>query len=284
MTATTRTLTRSLRPIGVALLTLSVLSPAASVFISGADIVHQAGTGAALAFVVGGALTLVFTFAQAELGSSFPLAGGDYATIGQVLGPRWAFVQFAVGLVSVPMFLAVSATGIALYLRVVVPDLPAIPTALAALALSIIGATLSIRTGAVITGLFLAVELAALAFIAVLGLSAPARGLGDVLFAPLSYGGGVAHPVGLGVLAVAVAAGSWATSGAGQAIYFGEELHDPARLGRLVIRITLIAIATMVLPVLGLVLGSTDLAATLTADHRHSRRSSRRMPRPASQR
>lgn len=43
-------LTRSLGPIGVALLTLSVLSPAASVFISGADIVHQAGTGAALSF------------------------------------------------------------------------------------------------------------------------------------------------------------------------------------------------------------------------------------------
>ncbi len=136
-TPTPPTLTRSLGPFGVALLTLSVLSPAASVFISGSDIIHQAGTGAALAFLVGGLMTLIFTFAQAEVGSSFPLAGGNYAMVGQVLGPRWGFVQFAVDMVSVPMFLAISATGIALYLRVVLPGLLAVPTALAALALSI---------------------------------------------------------------------------------------------------------------------------------------------------
>jgi amino acid transporter len=68
------------------------------------------------------------------------------------------------------------------------------------------------------------------------------------------------------VLAVAIAAASWATSGAGQAIYFGEELHNPAQLGRLVVRITLIAIATMVLPMLALVIGSPDLAALAAAE------------------
>lgn len=186
--------------------------------------------------------------------------------VGQVLGPRWGFVQFAVDMVSVPMFLAISATGIALYLRVVLPGLPAVPTALAALALSIVGATLNVRTGAAITGLFLAVELGALAIVALLGFAHPARGLGEVLLAPVRFDAAGPHSLTLGVLAIAVAAGSWATSGSGQAIYFGEELHDPARVGRLVIRITLVAIATMALPVLGLAIGSTDLPATLTAE------------------
>ena len=47
---------RVLGPVGVTMLTLSVLSPGASVLVAGADILHQAGTGAALAFLLGGCL------------------------------------------------------------------------------------------------------------------------------------------------------------------------------------------------------------------------------------
>jgi amino acid transporter len=265
-TDATGSLSRSLGPVAVALLTLSCLSPAASVFIAGADIVHQAGTGAALAFVLGGLLTLVFTFAQAELGSSFPVAGGDYAMVGNVLGPRWGFIQFAVTMLGAPVFLALSATGIALYLRVVMPGLPAVPTALVALAVSTGCAMLNVRTGALITCLFLTIELAALALVTVLGFAKPVRGLGAALVTPVQFIDGLAHPLGFGVLAVAIAAGSWATSGAGQSIYFSEELHNPAQIGRLIIVITLIAFTTMLLPVLGLVVGSPDLEHVLAAE------------------
>ncbi len=126
-------LTRVLGPLGVALLTLSVLSPGASVLVAGADILHHAGTGAPLAFLLGGLMTLVFTFAQAELGSSFPLAGGDYATVGNTLGPLAGFMQFGLGMLGVPVFMAVSAAGVSLYLRTIWPGLPVNGTALAAL-------------------------------------------------------------------------------------------------------------------------------------------------------
>ncbi len=259
-------LRRDLGPLAVAMLTLSVLSPAASVFIAGADIVHQAGSGAALAFLLGGLLTLVFTFAQAEVGSSFPFAGGDYAMVGHVLGPRWGFVQFGMTMLSTPVFLAITASGIALYLRGVLPGVAPVPVAIAALALSSLLAMLNVRTGAIITGIFLGIELAALALVSLLGFAEPVRGLGHVLLAPMGFAGGTTHPLSVGALAVAIAAASWATSGAGQAIYFGEELHSPAQVGRLVIRITLIAIATMVLPMLALVIGSPDLAAMAAAE------------------
>lgn len=256
---------RTLGPVAVALLTLSVLSPAASVFITGADVVHQAGTGAALAFIVGGLLTLIFTFAQAELGSAFPFAGGDYATIGHALGPRWGFVQFGLDLLSTPVFLALTASGIALYLHGVAPALPQTLVAIGALALATALGVLNVRTNAIITGIFLAIELAALALITVLGLSSPARGIEDVLTAPVHFTGGVAAPLTFGIAAVAVSAASWAVSGSGQAVYFAEELRDPVRVGRLVIRVTLIAIATMVLPVLALAVGARD-PATFGAD------------------
>ena len=262
----TGSLRRSLGPMAVALLTLSVLSPAASVFIGGSDITHQAGTGVALAFLLGGGLTLIFTFAQAELGSAFPSAGGDYVMIGNTLGPRWGFVGFCLTLIGAPVFLALTATGIALYLRVVLPGLPAVPTALAALAVSTGCAMLNVRTGAIITGLFLAIELAALALVSVLGFAEPARGLAEVLITPIHFMHGLAQPLSFGVLAVALASASWATSGAGQSVYFSEELHNPVQVGRLIIIITLIAISTMLLPVLGLVIGANDLPTVLAAE------------------
>lgn len=211
---------RVLGPVGVTMLTLSVLSPGASVLVAGADILHQAGTGAALAFLLGGVLTLVFTFAQAELGSSFPLAGGDYATIGNTLGPRAGFVQFGVNVLQTPVFIAVSATGVGLYLHVLVPALPVTGTAVAALALAAGIAVLNIRTGAALTGTFLMIELATLVLIAALGFAHPVQSLGAIAAHPTVFTGGVPTHLGLAGLGLAVAAASWATSGVGQAIYF----------------------------------------------------------------
>ena len=187
-------LQRVLGPIGVTMLTLSVLSPGASVLVAGADILHQAGTGAALAFLLGGALTLIFTFAQAELGSSFPLAGGDYATIGNTLGPRAGFVQFGVNVLQTPVFIAVSATGVGLYLHVLAPALPVTGTAIVVLALAAAIAVLNIRTGAALTGTFLAVELATLVLIATLGLVHPVQPLAAIVAQPTVFGSAVTNP------------------------------------------------------------------------------------------
>jgi amino acid transporter len=75
----TAKLHRSLGSFGVILLTLSVLSPAASVLVTGTAIVQQAGTGAIWAFLIGAAITTIVTTAQAELGASFPVAGVYWA-------------------------------------------------------------------------------------------------------------------------------------------------------------------------------------------------------------
>ena len=141
-------LQRVLGPIGVSLLTLSVLTPGASVLVAGVDVVHHAGTGAALAFLVGGLLTVIFTMSQAELGAAFPLAGGDYATAGNALGPRAGFIQFGLVLFQTPIFLALSAVGVSLYVRTLWPGLSAPGIAIAAVAASAAIAILNIRTGA----------------------------------------------------------------------------------------------------------------------------------------
>ena len=259
-------LQRVLGPVGVSLLTLSVLSPGASVLVSGVDVVHRAGTWSALAFLLGGVLTLIFTLSQAELGAAFPLAGGDYATVGNALGPRSGFIQFGLVLFGTPIFLALSAVGVSLYVRSLAPGLPATGTAIAALAASAAMAVLNIRTGAKLTGTFLAVELGALALLTVLGIAHPVQSLSSLVTAPVAAGaGGLAAPT-LGAIVLAIVAGSYATAGAGQAIYFSEEMHDPRSIGRLVMIIAVLTVLLEVLPVFGLVLGADDLKVVLGAE------------------
>ena len=259
-------LLRVLGPMGVVFLTLSVLSPGASVLVAGADVLRSAGTGAPLAFLLGGALTLIFTFSQAELGSSFPLAGGDYAIIGNSLGSRAGFIQFGITLFGTLVFLAITATGVALYLRALWPSLPFASTAVGTLALAACLAILNIRTGAVFTGVFLMIELGALGLLAVLGLGHPAQGIVHVFAHPAVFASGSAAPISLSTLALAIAAGSWATCGAGQAIYFSEEMHDPRGIGRLVIGIVLLTIVCEFLPVLGVIVGTQHLSTVLGSE------------------
>jgi amino acid transporter len=261
-----RSLQRVLGPVGVSLLTLSVLSPGVSVLVSGVDVVHRAGTGAAFAFLLGGLLTLMFTMSQAELGAAFPLAGGDYATIGNALGPRAGFIQFGMVLFGTPIFLAVTAVGVSLYVRTLWPGLPGASTAIAALAAAAALAVLNIRTGAKLTGTFLAIELGALALLAVLGFAHPVQSMARLLTAPVSAGPtGLVTPT-LGAMVLAIVAASGATAGAGQAIYFSEEMHDPKSVGRLVIIIAVLTVVLEFLPVLGVVIGAEKLPTVLAAE------------------
>ncbi|MEO7039889.1 MAG: APC family permease [Gemmatimonadaceae bacterium] len=259
-------LQRVLGSFGVVFLTLSVLSPGASVLVAGADVLHTAGTGAPLAFLLGGVLTLIFTFSQAELGSAFPLAGGDYAIIGNSLGPRAGFMQFGITLVGSLIFLAICSTGVALYMRALWPALPYGGTAVAALALAASLAILNIRTGAMFTGTFLMVELFALGLLTVLGFGHATQRIPQIVAHPLGFASGSAVPLSLSALALAIAAASWATSGAGQAVYFSEEMHEPKSIGRLVIVIVAITVFCELLPVLGVVVGTDHLSTVLTSE------------------
>ena len=180
-----RTLDRRLTAVGVLLLTFSALSPVASVFISGPSILHLAGSGAVWAFLIGGTVAAVLALLYAELGAAYPRAGGPYPAIGAILGPGWAFPFIALELLVAPCFLAFSALGFADYVRVLLPSLPALPIAYAALATAGLVAILNIQAGAVVTGVFLAVEAVALLFLAVVAGAHPARGLPEVLAHPV---------------------------------------------------------------------------------------------------
>lgn len=264
MTALARTLSAR----DVLVLTLSALSPAASVYITGSNILRIAGTGAAAAVLVGGLVITIASLLYAELGSAFPEAGGIYPGITRVLGPGTGFAAIALLLITAPAALAFGALGLADYLRVLDPALPKLPLALGALAAAALLSVLNIRTSAWITGAFLAAEMVVVLLLAAAAGLSSTRSLSEVLLHPVMVGPGnalVATPPW--TMLLATISGAYACAGSSLAIYFSEDFRGvPSRIGRIVVIGGAIATTVISIPLVLVTTSVRDLAGTLSSE------------------
>ncbi len=264
---THRTLHRALGPLEVVFLVFSALSPAMSVFIYGDGVLRMAGTGAVAAVLIGGLIAAVAGYLYAELGAAFPQAGGVYPSLVGVLGPFWAFPYITMMMLAAPTVTAFGLLGFADYVRVLAPGLPQIPVALGCLLLACVVAVLRIRTGAVLTGVFLMLELIALVLLTVVALAHPSRSLVGVLTHPVWIDHARAQPLPAAMLGLAVVSAIFTCSGAHWALYFGEELKDaPRRIGSLITRIAQLAAIIIATPLILVVLSAPDLTRILGSD------------------
>ena len=163
-------LSRSLGVGGNVLITLSGISPASSVFVLGGAALAAYGTGVFWGFAIASVISLLIAYCYAELASRHPVAGGDYSLVSRTLGPAAGVAVFFVGLVSLPLIVAVFALGVADYLGVAIGGLDPVWTAVVVTVFATATACLNIRTNAWVTGAFLVVEMSALALLTVLGL------------------------------------------------------------------------------------------------------------------
>lgn len=249
------------------LLTLSALSPTASVFVTGSTIFRLAGTGAALAVLAGGAIMLVIALLVAELSAAFPSAGGVYPGISAILGPGAGLAVAVLGMITSPALLAFLANGFAEVLRMMAPGLPVFPVALSALAIATVVALLDIRTDARITGGALAAELLALLVVAAMAAAFPARGFDAVLLHPVMATSGRIVATPPATLMLAVVAGAFACSGAAVAAFLAEDLVEaPSRIGRLVMMSAAISTLLICAPLVLVARSMPDLPAGLSAE------------------
>ena len=256
---------RKLTWFGVLLLTISCLSPIVSIFGTGGDVLQHAGTGAAATFLLGIAVAVVWAVIYAELGSAYPYAGGDYVGVGRILGP-WA------GFASLTLWSATAGPGTAFLVRTLgvyfcdlVPTASPGPVTFLALLAATGVALLAVRTSALITGLFLAVEMVAVVALIAAGLWHPARSLGAALLHPVTLGAaGATVPTALGAMGLAAVSAAYATTGGNQAVAFGEELIEPHRyMGHVVMLAAAIGALATAVPVIAVALGAADLGAVL---------------------
>ena len=79
-------LQRGLNILGNLALTLSDITPTASLLVVGTAVIATAGTGSLWAYLIGAFIAINVALCMGELGSMFPVAGGLYSIVTRVLG------------------------------------------------------------------------------------------------------------------------------------------------------------------------------------------------------
>jgi amino acid transporter len=125
---------------------------------------------------------------------------------------------------------------------------------------------LNLRTNALVTGAFLALEMIALVVLTVLGLLHPARALLPLMVHPVILNGTALAPATLRAIGLAGSASIFAMYGFGNAIFLGEETHDaPAQISRTVLFALGVGFVTQIVPLACVLTGARDLPALFAA-------------------
>ena len=259
-----RALKRSMRVVGTLLLTLSAVTPASSVFVIVPGAITQAGSGAFLSMAAAAILAIPIAYVYSELASAFPIAGGEYSMVGRSVGAAAGFATFGLTITSNMLAPAVLALGASTYLAVVVPDLNPIVVGMTIIAATTVLGILHIRTNAWVTGVFLLLELLALAVLAVLGFLDVKRSLWEIITHPVVVSQSALHPTPLAAIGVATSVSIFAYNGYGAAVYFAEEMHEaPQLIARTILWALVITVVTELVPLTAVLMGAPNLQALL---------------------
>ena len=253
-----------MRVIGTLLLTLSAVTPASSVFVIVPGAITQAGSGAFLSMAAAAILAIPIAYVYSELASAFPIAGGEYSMVGRSVGAAASFATFGLTITSNMLAPAVLALGASTYLAVVVPDLNPIVVGMTIIAATTVLGILHIRTNAWVTGVFLLLELLALAVLAVLGFLDVKRSLWEIITHPVVVSQSALHPTPLAAIGVATSVSIFAYNGYGAAVYFAEEMHEAPRLiARTILWALVITVVTELVPLTAVLMGAPNLQGLL---------------------
>jgi amino acid transporter len=258
-------LSRSLSLRGNVLITLSAVTPASSVFIIIPAVLAAIGGASFLAFLLAAVVGIFMAFCYAELSSAFPIAGGEYSFVARVLGKATGFALFLMNILSIILIIGVIALGTGQYLAAAFSSANSKWVGVAVIALSAVVAVLNIRTNAWVTGTFLAVEMAALVVLSLLGFTHVSRPVTTLFHAQAAGQGGVLTGVALGLVTAQMATALFAYNGYGAAIYFSEETRDAARgIAKVILWSLAITVAAEIIPMTAVILGAPDLGALLS--------------------
>jgi amino acid transporter len=256
---------RKLASFGVLLLTLSCLSPVLSIYGVGSDVLLHVGTGAVGVFTCGIGVAVVWAVVYAELGSAYPYAGGEYVGVGSILGPWAGLASLTVWTVTAGPSIAFLAKTVAIYVCDLLPSASPIAVTYCVLGAAIAVALLAVRTSALVTGVFLGIEMLAVVALIYAGMRHPVRNVAEIVLHPVARGAdGSLGPVAIGAMALAGVSAAYACTGGNQAIAFGEELAEPhRRMGRVILLAGLIGTFATAVPVVAVVIGAGDLSSIL---------------------
>jgi basic amino acid/polyamine antiporter, APA family len=204
------------------------------IFINPSIVAQRVGTADLTlgVWVLGGVVALIGAFCFGELGQRRPQAGGSYVYLRDALGPLPAFLYaWALLLVIATGAIAAVAVTFASYALPLLGIGPAANIPVAAAAILLLSAVnyIGIRPGAATTNVFTLLKLAALAFLIVVGLGAPAASGAGADLAPAAAATASTAASALLAVAAALVPVLFAYGGWQQTNFIAEEMIAPER-------------------------------------------------------
>jgi amino acid transporter len=246
-------------------ITVSGISPIASVFIIAPVVFDQQGSGVLLSSLLAALICLGMALCYSELGSVFPIAGGEYAIVARVLGRPLGFIAFVDYMLLALVGPSSLGLGTAQYVGVFWPGVNGHLVGVLLIITTTLIALVSIKSSAVVTALFLLLQFLAVAVIIILCFS-HAHQSPSILFHPQDFSHGLGGPVSAGVIIAGIALAVTVFNGYDGPLIFSEEIQDARKnVPRAVLWSLLVAILSGVIPILAVLIGTPSLKALTTA-------------------
>jgi amino acid transporter len=264
---------RTIGVLGNIFITLSGVTPAASVFIIAPAALIAVGSGTFFAFVFAGIVGVLMALCWAELSAAFPIAGGDYSMVWHSFkGPRASklagpvsFVTFALYLDFIAFIPATIALGAGTYLGVIITVNAKVLGAIIILVTAGV-AVFQIKFNAWLTGLFLAIELIALLTLTVLGLG-HAKHWGALVHPAVGAGShGLLAPVAFSGVLAFTAVAIFSYNGYASAVNFSEETTGGSRsIAKAILWSLAITVIAELVPLTSVIVGAPSLSRLSTS-------------------
>lgn len=259
-------LERSLSVPAVVALSVSDITPMASLLVIAPAVFAIAGSGGLLAYIIGCVIAVCVATCMAELGSMYPVAGGLYSIVSRVLGRPLGFVGLVDYLGQAVFLPAAIALGIGAYLSSLIPGINVNLAAAVMMAAVTLIACFGISFNARLIFVFLGIEMSVLAIIAVAGLVNLHQPLSIVTHPVMVGHGGTFTAIGTGTIIAAVATTLFSFNGYDSAINFSEETRGSARnVGIALICAAALAMVAELVPVFLSTFGAPNLSGFLSS-------------------
>ncbi|MEV6067691.1 APC family permease [Nocardia sp. NPDC052001] len=247
------------------LITLSAVTPASSVFIIIPAILLAVGGASVLTLGIAAIVSVFVGLCYAELAARYPITGGEYTWAARLLGRPMGFALFLLTLVNGVLIIAVIALGTGDYLGVAFSQLSGKWVGVGVIVVTTGVAVLNIKTNAWVTGVFLAIEVAAITVLVFLGFANVERGPSEWFRAMTAGTDGLEH-VGASALVPLIPVALFAFNGYGAAVYYAEETKNASRtIGRVIMVCLAATVVIEIVPLAAVVLGAPSMDELLTS-------------------
>lgn len=232
-------------------LTVVVIAPVASVFLTYGAAYASAGTGLVVGFLIGAIISLLAMFSYAEVGSLYPEAGGDYSLASRVLGFRIGSIYTSLFAFKGMVIPAVLSIATASYLNALFPQ---IPVTLASIIVLVCYLGLSIgglKTSSLAATIMVSVEVVVLIAFVLLCIFSIRQPVGVLFSHPvMTKSHAIVAATSAGILSATVSS-IFAFNGSESCLYYSEETQThPVVFGRVIMGT---AITTIVVEMIAII-------------------------------